>query len=383
MSRVIIAGCEDAVGRALAEALSGLEQVEVESQPTLEAASTDIDGAGPAVVVVCPPVDPVEGIALAMLLQRRESDTAVVLVAEDLDADMLRAALKAGVRDVFTPADGVQTIAAAVRAAEDGFRRRQAALGDRPPEEPVVHAGTVVTVFSTKGGVGKSVISTNLGVALVRETGKKTILVDLDLEFGDVSVMLQLPPKRTIFDAAKAFDRLDPEMLQGFLVEHSSGLKTLLAPVRPEDAESVTPGRIRQIIEMVRTLADYVVIDTPASLSDAVLTALELSDLVLTVATLDVPSVKNTKVSLQKLHQLGLGGDKVRLVLNRADSKVWLEPQEIEKAITDRIVARIPSDRLVPRSVNKGVPVVLDAPRSAVARSILDLARDVAATRKS
>jgi pilus assembly protein CpaE len=109
-----------------------------------------------------------------------------------------------------------------------------------------------------------------------------------------------------------------------------------------------------------------------------VLTALENSDSILAIATMDVPSVKNTKVSLAKLHQLGMDGDMVHLVLNRADSKVWLEPQEIEKAISDRIVARIPSDRLVPRSVNKGVPVVMDAPRSAVARSIVALARQVA-----
>jgi pilus assembly protein CpaE len=381
MSLVIIAGCDDTVGRGLVDALAG-KSFAVEGHPTLEAAMVSIDAKGPSVVVICPPVDPAEGIALATLLQRRESDTATLLVADGLDTGMLRAALKAGVRDVFAPDDDPESIVAAVCVADESVSRRRGAALDTPPEEPVAHEGSVITVFSTKGGVGKSVLSTNLAVALARETGKQVVLVDLDLEFGDVSVMLQLPPERTIFDAAKAFDRLDPDMLQGFLVTHSSGLRALLAPIRPEEAESVTPGRIRQIIEMVRTLADYVVIDTPASLSDAVLTALELSDVVLAVATLDVPSVKNTKVSLQKLHQLGLDGAKVRLVLNRADSKVWLEPHEIEKAIADRIVARIPSDRVVPRSVNKGVPVVLDAPRSAVARSIIDLAKDVAKTRE-
>jgi pilus assembly protein CpaE len=140
----------------------------------------------------------------------------------------------------------------------------------------------------------------------------------------------------------------------------------------------VTATRIAQILTMLRTLADFVVVDTPASLSDVVLSAIETSDVVLVVATLDIPSVKNTRVALQKLHQLGLDTRPVKLVLNRADSKVWLEPQEIERVIEDRILARIPSDRLVPRSVNKGVPVVVDEPKSAVARSLVALAREVA-----
>jgi pilus assembly protein CpaE len=186
-----------------------------------------------------------------------------------------------------------------------------------------------------------------------------------------------MPPDRTIFDAAQAFDRLDAEMLEGFLIAHDSGLRALLAPVRPEDAESVTAGRVAQILRTLRKLADVVVVDTPASLSDVVLTALEQSDVILAVATMDVPSVKNTKVALQKLHQLGLDGRGVQLVLNRADSKVWLDPHEIERAMSDRIIARVPSDRLVPRCVNMGVPVVLHSPRSAVARSISALARDL------
>ena len=378
MGLVIIAGCDDSFGHELVAGLDGLDQIETVVFPTLEAASGAIEADSPTVVVVGASVDAAEGIALAMTLQLRDADAQLLLLAEDLDTEMLRAALKAGVRDVLTDADGAAAVVSAIGDADGAVMRRRgfetacAAPGEAAP------TGKVITVFSTKGGVGKSVLSTNIAVALAHDVKKKVVLVDLDLEFGDVSVMLQLPPDRTIFDAAQAFGRLDPQMLGGFLVEHSSGLRALLAPVHPEEAESVTTGRIAQIIAMLRTMADFVVIDTPASLSDVVLTSLEQSDIVLAVATLDVPSVKNTKVSLQKLHQIGFDGTKVRLVLNRADSKVWLEPQEIEKAIADRIMARVPSDRLVPRSVNKGVPVVLDAPRSAVARSILALARDVA-----
>jgi pilus assembly protein CpaE len=352
----------------------------IESCPDGAACLSAVSAERPTVVLVGPADEPSQGIALAAHIESEGLDTSVVMVTATSDTELLRTAMKAGVRDVLVADDGIDAAVASVLAADRVItRRRESACGQASDAVTPPPAGRVITVFSTKGGVGKSVLSTNLAAVLAHDLGKRTILVDLDLEFGDVSVMLQIPPDRTIFNAAQVFDRLDAEMLRGFLAAHDSGLMALLAPVRPEEAETVTTGRVAQIIALLRTMADYVVVDTPASLSDVVLTALEQSDVVLAVATLDVPSVKNTKVSLQKLHQLGLDGGLVRLVLNRADSKVWLEPHEIEKAIADRIVARIPSDRLVPRSVNKGVPVVLDAPRSAVARSIVALARLVTA----
>lgn len=376
---LIIAGSGDAFSRDLLASLAAAHASQLEPFATLDACLAAVETDAPTVLVACPSVEPGQALGLAASLRDRGFDTAVVVVSDEVDADLLRAAMKAGVRDVLASSDGTAAVTDAVLAADSSVvhQREAGTVGfiEEPAAPPPM--GKVVTVFSPKGGVGKSVLATNLGVAIATECGRSAILVDLDLQFGDVAVMLQLPPERTIFDAAQAFDRLDADMLQGFLVAHGSGLRTLLAPVRPEDAESVTTGRITQILTILRGLADFVVVDTPASLSEVVLTALEQSDIILAVATMDVPSVKNTKVSLQKLHQLGFNSGTVRLVLNRADSKVWLDPHEIERAISDRIVARIPSDRLVPRSVNKGVPVVLDSPRSNVARSMVALAREV------
>jgi pilus assembly protein CpaE len=234
--------------------------------------------------------------------------------------------------------------------------------------------GRVVTVFSTKGGVGKTVIATNLAVALVQKCRKRVALLDLDLQFGDVGIMLQTPPERTLFDVAQNFDRLDLDMLRGFLTPHDSGVLALLAPVQPEQAEYVTTARIGRIVEMLRQLVDYVVIDTPAALNDVVLAALDKSDVICAITQMDVASLKNTRIALQKLDQLGYDQGAVRVVLNRADSKVLLQPADVKNAIQRDIAARVPSDRLVPQSVNKGVPVVIDAARSLVARSIFDLA---------
>lgn len=377
MGAVFLIGCDDPVSQSLVRELAARPELDVQNFPTIELAMADLRSTAPTVALVGPSEAPEQGIALATYIRNQDIPTAVVMVAAQLDTTLLRSALRAGIRDALAAADGPEAAVASVLDADrEEMKRRDAIAPAGAPAVPVApkKLGKVVTVFSTKGGVGKSVLSTNIATALASEFKKSTIIVDLDLEFGDVSVMLQLKPTRTIYDAAQSIDRLDAEMLKGFLIPHESGLRALLAPVRPEEAESVTTMRISQILDLLRTMADYVVIDTPASLSEVVLTALEHSDIVFAVATLDVPSVKNTKVSLQKLHQLGMKGGAIRLVLNRADSKVWLEPQEIERAIADKIIARIPSDRLVPRSVNKGVPVVLDSPKSAVARSIAGLA---------
>jgi pilus assembly protein CpaE len=239
-----------------------------------------------------------------------------------------------------------------------------------------------VTVFSTKGGVGKTVLATNLALALARDKSRSVALVDLDLEWGDVAIMMGMKPVHTIYDAVQVFDRLDSEMLCGFMERHSGGASVLLAPVHPEDAEGINAARVAQVLDLLRANFDYVVVDTAPSLSEVVLTALDRSDEIYVVTMMDVASVKNTRISLQKLTQLGYDPARVRIILNRADSKVLLQPSEVEEAIGGTVVARIPSDRIVPLSVNKGVPVVVDAPKSAVARCI-DALADSAARREA
>ncbi len=376
--RVLLVTPDEAFEAALRGAAKAAGETEVSQVDSVAEVGAAISVTSPHVVCIGPGIRQVDALSCAQDLALQAPSLSMVLVSGETGTSLLRAAMRAGYRDVVGT-DGrepAKDALAAIRAAY-GFVERGAGTSPTVESQPAEPNARVVTVFSTKGGVGKSVVATNLSVALAAHLHKRVILVDLDLHFGDMGIMLGLEPKHTIYDATQAFDRLDSEMLQGYLVTHSSGVRVLLAPVRPEDAESVTAARISRVLELLRDSTDYIVIDTPAALDDVVLTAIDRSDTVYAVATMDVASVKNTRISLQKLAQLGYRNGLVELVLNRSDSKVWLEPGEIERAVERPIIARIPSDRLVPRSVNKGTPVVLDAPKSGVARSLMELAEQL------
>jgi pilus assembly protein CpaE len=242
--------------------------------------------------------------------------------------------------------------------------------GDEPPEEC-----RVITVFSTKGGAGKSVLAANLGVLLAQRAAGPVVLVDADLQFGDIAVMLKLAPHHTIVDAVGSFDRLDIGFLESLLATHQpSGLKVLPAPLEPAFADQITAEHMNRIIKLLRTFCSYVVVDTPAYFNDVVLGLIEESDDVLLVAGMDIPNIKNVKIGLQTLRLLNTPMNKIHLILNRANSKVKLEVSEVERTLQVKADALIPSDVVVPQSVNKGTPVVIDAPRASISKSLEQLA---------
>jgi pilus assembly protein CpaE len=187
--------------------------------------------------------------------------------------------------------------------------------------------------------------------------------------------MLKLAPQRTVVDAVNAIDQLDASMLAGMLIKHEpSGLLVLPAPLEPAFADQITADYMTTIVDLLRSIAAYVVIDTPAYFNDIVLTLIEMSDDVLLVAGMDVPNIKNVKIGLQTLRMLNTPMSKLHLVLNRANAKVKLDVNEVERTLQVRADSQIPSDVAVPQSVNKGVPVVLDAAKSGVAKSLEALA---------
>ena len=333
---------------------------------------------GPLVVVLGPSYANPAGLAeAATAIQTPGLGT--ILITEALSTDLLQSALRAGVKDVLAaPVDTDQLVSAVDRVAEG--------LGEfRPEHRPSVPGlggisegpdiGQVITVFSTKGGAGKSVIAANLAVVLARRSSRPVVLVDADLQFGDVAVMLKLAPHHTIVDAVGSIDRIDATLLQQFLMRHEpSGLLILPAPLEPSFADQISAGEMVKIIELLRTFCEYVVIDTPAYFNEVVLGLIEESDEVLLIAGMDIPNIKNVKIGLQTLRLLNVPMSKLHLVLNRANSKVKLDVSEVERTLQIKAESLIPSDVVVPQSVNKGTPVVIDAPKSGVAKAIEQLA---------
>lgn len=348
--------------------------------PTLDALAERLNGT-PVVTVLGPSCAyGSELVALERLLQTR-TEIGAILVAAELSTTLLQQALRAGVKDVLAiPVDGNQLIQTVQRVAEN-LQVHAAAMGPRstdfagPVAPEAVEQGQVITVFSTKGGSGKSVIASNVAVRLAMKSDKPVCLVDADLQFGDVAVMLKLAPQHTIVDAVSAIDRLDAGLLQGLLVTHEpSGLLVLPAPLEPAFADQIGGPEMVKIVEMLRTFCSHVVIDTPAYFNDVVLGLIEVSDDVLLVAGMDIPNIKNVKIGLQTLRLLNTPMSKLRLVLNRANSKVKLEVSEVEKTLQVKADSLIPSDVVVPQAVNKGTPVILSAPRAAVSRALEQLA---------
>ncbi len=330
---------------------------------------------GQPVVVVFGPsfANPVEITAADQLLSARR-EVGAIMVTNELTTDVLQRALRAGIKDVLqAPLDSAQLADAVQRVA--ATLTPGVAVPSSPTFSESDEAGRVITVFSTKGGAGKSVIATNLAVLLAQRSEKPVVIVDADLQFGDIAVMLKLSPQHTIVDAVSSLDRLDLALMQSLLVTHPpSGLLVLPAPLEPAFADQIGATEMVRIVELLRQFCSYVVVDTPAYFNDVVLGLIEVSDDVLLVAGMDIPNIKNVKIGLQTLRLLNTPMEKLKLVLNRANSKVKLDVGEVERTLGVQAEALIPSDVVVPQAVNKGEAVVLSAPRSGVAKSLEQLA---------
>ncbi len=291
----------------------------------------------------------------------------VILLRSRIDVVTLSQALRAGIREVVA-ADDHSALADALRRSRELTSRLIGHASGGASRE-----GKVITVFSAKGGVGKTTLSTNTAVQLASE-GARTLLIDLDLSFGDVAISLQLVPARSVFDAVSMAGHLDEEGVRSLVTHHEpSGLDVLCAPNDPGDADRIPVSTVAEVIKVARRCFDFVVVDTPPSFTEHVLAAVDLSDALVLIATLDIPAVKNLRVALDTLDMIGSPKEARIIVLNKADTKVGLRPEDVESAIKTSIAVNIPNSLSVPASVNRGVPIVLDDPKAPVTVAIREL----------
>ncbi len=381
MSGVVLAYPGDQFQAAIATALDGdtcgpvriFDDVSHISD--IEILTGELTDSSPEVISVGPYMTIADSLVLVRALDRHYPEITVVLV-QTPTADLWQAALLAGARDIIDPAAGPATMAAAFERASDLAleRRESMRFQAAPPATPVASApaGRIATVISPKGGSGKTVVATNLAVSLAKRCPGDVVLVDLDLQFGDVASSLSLTPDYTMYTATQASGS-EATLIKAFLTPHGSQLLVLCAPEDPTEADDVKEGDAIRIVQELAKLFAWVVVDTGAGLDDMTLAVAEVSTDLILVSSTDVPSVRGIRKEAMIMDQLGVRATR-HFVLNRSDAKVGLSPADIAATTGLTIHASIPSSRSVPTSVNVGVPIIEHDSRNAAARGLTALA---------
>jgi len=323
-------------------------------------------------VIIGPSVPIDEALRFAEALRPVRPAAGVVLIRARVDVNVLTDALRAGIREVVPSGDDDALASACGRSLEVS----QGMLAGPLPETGGGSAGEgkIVTVFSAKGGCGKTTLAINLAVALAKE-GRRVCLVDLDLAFGDVAISVQLSPARTIVDALPMVGHVDTTGASSLLTRYRPGLDMLLAPTTPGDAEKIPPPLVRELLTVLKGMYEYVVIDTPAQFSEHVLIAMDASAHHVLLTTPDFPALKNLRVTLDTFDMLSYPADIRSVVLNRSDAKVGLTAEDVARVVRSQIALYVPSSREVPVSINKGTPIVHDNPAHPVSQAIIRFAR--------
>lgn len=375
------------------EKLLGLEKdfVVVGHAGNGEEALQQVGELSPDIVLMDINMPLMDGITASEHISTDYPGVSVVILSVQGEVEYVKKAMAAGARDYLVKpfsADDLADTLRRVHKAEEIRRNAQLeklqleqksnAAMKGVGEEAHPQGSQVITLYSLKGGVGKSTIAANLAIALAQKSRKKVLLVDLDLMAGDICVLLNLMPKAAIGELAQDMaNGLDADLLESFLMQGPAGIKVLAAPVRPEYAEIITAHHIEAILKLARKLYDYVVVDTPVGFGEINLAAFDSSDQILLVMGLDLPTIKNVRIAMEVLDGLRHKA-KIKLVLNRVSNEFSLRVDDVEASLNFLVAAQLPSEgKTVVPSVNRGVPFYLSSPGSRIATAVGELAQMV------
>jgi pilus assembly protein CpaE len=342
----------------------------------------------PDVVLMDINMPDMDGIAATEAIRQKSPFVQVIILSVQGDPNYMRRAMLAGARDFLTKPPMSDELTAAIRrAGEMAFQERAKSVSipavpaaglHIPAIQMSVARGKVIVVYSPKGGTGRTTVAVNLAIALHNDD-TRAVIVDGNLQFGDVAVFLNEQGKNSIVDLAPRVDELDPDIVDGIMVRHTaSGIHILAAPTRPEQAESVTGEQFSKLLNYLRQMYAYIVVDTPSFLGDVTLSAIDSSDVIVLLTTQDIPAIKNARLFLDVLNSLGIQRDRILFAMNRYDKRIAITPEKVGENLKQPIVAVIPLDeRTVIPAVNRGVPFMVDNKSQPVSRSILALAESV------
>jgi pilus assembly protein CpaE len=343
----------------------------------------------PDVVLMDINMPDMDGIAATEAIRAKQQAVQVIILSVQSDQNYMRRAMLAGARDFLTkPPMGDELISAIRRAGEmaqsekEKVARAQAAA---PVTGPIGGAsaagygsgprGKIVSIYSPKGGTGCTTLAVNLALAL-NSAETKVALVDGNLQFGDVAVFINEQGKNTVVDLAPRADELDADIVEEVMVKHSTtGLHILAAPSRPEYAEKVSSAQFSKVLEYLTYLYAYVIVDTSPTLTDVTLATIDVSDIIVLVTTQDIPAIKNCRLFLDLLNNLGIHRDRVMFIMNRFDKKSNITPDRVADNLKQEIALVIPMDEATTvKAVNRGVPFIVDNKNQPAARGVFALA---------
>ncbi len=353
--------------------------------------ASDLD---PDVVLMDINMPDVDGITATERIRQKMPHIQVVILSVQGDQNYMRRAMLAGARDFLTkPPMGDELISAVRRAGEMARIERVKTASVRAAPASVTAAitpamgaglglarGKVVTVYSPKGGTGCTTVAVNLALALHNDD-TRAVIVDAKLQFGDVAIFFNEQGKNTIADLTPRADELEVEIVDGVLLKHAaSGIHILAAPTRPEQAEKIAADQFIKVIEFLRQMYAYIVIDVSGYMNDVAVAAVDLSDVIVLITTQDIPAIKNARLFLDLLQTLGVNRDRIVFAMNRYDKRIAITPERVGENLKQEVAATIPLDeRVVIPAVNRGVPFMLDNKTQPVARGIYSLAEAVRA----
>ena len=347
----------------------------------------------PDVVLMDINMPDIDGITATEVIRKKSPYIQVVILSVQSDQNYMRKAMLAGARDFLTkPPLGDELISAIRRAGEMAHAERAkgaqqhfgavsaAGVPNMAANFASISKGKVITVYSPKGGTGCTTIAVNLAIALNNED-TRTALVDANLQFGDVAIVVNEQGKNTVLDLAPRVDELEPEIVEDVLITHAaSGVRILAAPQRPEMADKISTEQFTKVVQYLQRMHAYVVIDTSHILSDVVLSMFDISDVIVLVTTQEIPSIKNARLFLDLLLTMGVGKERVIFIMNRFDKRIGITPEKVSENLKHEISVTIPLDeKVVITAGNRGVPFMLDNKAQPVGRGILSLAEAVRA----
>ncbi len=344
----------------------------------------------PDVVLMDINMPDVDGITATEAIRQKMPHIQVVILSVQGDQNYMRRAMLAGARDFLTkPPMGDELVSAIRRAGEMARSERAKIASARPLAAAVAGApmtaigfgltrGKVVSVYSPKGGTGCTSIAVNLALALHNED-TRAVIVDSNLQYGDVAVFFNEQGKNTIADLAPMADELDPEVVEGVLLKHAAtGISILASPSRPEMADKITPDQFLKVLEFLRQMYAYVVVDTATHLNDVTIAAIDASDVIVLVTTQDIPAIKNARLFLDLLQNLGIDRGRIAFVMNRFDRRIAITAERVGENLKQDVAAVLPLDeRVVIPAANRGVPFLVDNKAQPIGRAVFALAESV------